>query len=147
MKTIILSLLGAATIGASFASVVPAVQAGDIRPSFSIKFGSDHADSGAELRLVRPGHGRYRHVSDDRLGIFGYITHRGVQLVDILNDSPADSLGLETGDVILAVNGYSVYSANDWYRAISLHRRFAELQVRDMRTGRIVYRTARLLRY
>lgn len=63
--------------------------------------------------------------------------------------SPAQRLGIETGDAVVAVNGRQLRTANCWYNAIdraAKHDGWVTLKIRDGRTGGLAYRTANLFR-
>jgi S1-C subfamily serine protease len=58
--------------------------------------------------------------------------------------TPARRMGLEVGDVIVAVNGLWLRSQSDYYRALSYSGDHVEVTVQDVRTGRLITRTAHL---
>ena len=63
--------------------------------------------------------------------------------------TPADRLGIEPGDSIVAVNGQQLRTANCWYNAINRaanHDGWVTLKIRCARTGKMAYRTANLFR-
>jgi hypothetical protein len=53
-------------------------------------------------------------------------------------DSQTEGLGLEPGDVILTLHGHPVASADTWAWLTSRESDYAELRVRDARTGEVV---------
>jgi predicted metalloprotease with PDZ domain len=143
MKKLILGLLTASTIGFCLPLLAPTMaRAEDLTPQINLRIGS----SEPEIR-INPGSRNFRDwVSDRQLGLAGRVTRWGVRITEVEYNSPAEDMGLEIGDMILAVNNYAVNSTDDWYDARSMSRRLVRLQVRDVRTGYVVYRTARLFR-
>ena len=68
----------------------------------------------------------------------------GVEVLRVYPNTPAEGIGLEVGDVIVTVNGQAVTSAFDFRTAMNDSGGFARLRIRNVRTGRIEYRSARL---
>ena len=71
--------------------------------------------------------------------IYGY----GEQVVHVRYGSRAAQLGLEPGDVILSLNGYSLTYPGSWNDALSnalYDGNFIRLKVRDVRTGHVYFR-------
>ncbi len=77
-----------------------------------------------------------------RLGFTSYHDGDGESVTGVRRGTTASRIGLEPGDVILAVNGYHLSHDGAWYRAMARAARQgnATLAIRDWRTGRIAYR-------
>jgi S1-C subfamily serine protease len=79
------------------------------------------------------------------LGIyFRAVPGDGVEVLRVYPNTPAEHIGLEVGDVIVSVNGRAVTSTVDFRRAMNDSGGQVRLRVRDVRTGNLVYRSARL---
>ena len=87
--------------------------------------------------------------SGPKLGFHGTIEGRGLRINSVQWNSPAQQIGLETGDVITHVNGHRIYSFNDYFEALNAaqaHGIGARLRIINVRyphasRHRIVYRT------
>jgi S1-C subfamily serine protease len=80
-----------------------------------------------------------------QLGIYGHFEWSyGMVVDDVLWGTPASRMGLEPGDVILAVNGCTLRSEYDYFRALRYGGNYARLVIQDVRTGTVVSRTALL---
>lgn len=86
-----------------------------------------------------------------RLGFYSKFMHRygfvGEYVTRVDYHSPAFYIGLEPGDIILSVNGHALHTPKCWYESIAKaakHDGWVTLKIRDMRSGRVVYRTANL---
>ncbi|MCC7475447.1 MAG: hypothetical protein IT425_08635 [Pirellulales bacterium] len=67
----------------------------------------------------------------------------GERVVHVHYGSRAAMLGLEPGDVILSLNGYPLTYAGSWNDALAnalFEGNYISLQIRDVRTGLIMYR-------
>jgi S1-C subfamily serine protease len=53
-------------------------------------------------------------------------------------------MGLEAGDVIVAINGQWLRSKGDYYRALAISGDHARITVQDVRTGMLATRVAHL---
>lgn len=67
---------------------------------------------------------------------FGLERREGALVAQVAPNSAAADAGLESGDVIVAVNGQPVRSANDLANAIGLLRIGTEVEIRYLRDGR-----------
>jgi len=67
---------------------------------------------------------------------FGLDRREGALVAQVAPNSAADEAGLESGDVIVAVNGEPVRSANDLANAIGLLPIGTEVEIRYLRDGR-----------
>lgn len=81
-----------------------------------------------------------------RIGFSSYFDGQGEQVTSVRSGSLAARIGLEPGDVILAVNGQRLTYDGAWYRLMSgaAKRGNLTLAIRDWRTGRIAYRYVNL---
>jgi S1-C subfamily serine protease len=74
------------------------------------------------------------------LGIHFDVTDEGIRVTSVLPNSPAARIGLEPGDVILAVYGHPVTSAETWDWLMSYKNDYVELRIKDARRGDVVTR-------
>lgn len=98
----------------------------------------------AQLRLY-PGGGNPQLVQPQipRLGFYGHCQWNAGMVVDAVPfGSIAKRIGLESGDVIVAVNGNWLRSQNDYYRALQYSGGYVQLTVQDIRSGRLYTRVA-----
>jgi S1-C subfamily serine protease len=72
------------------------------------------------------------------LGIHFDVTDQGIRVTSVSPDSPAARIGLEPGDVILAVYGHPVTSAATWNWLTSYKNDYVEFRIQDARTGDVV---------
>jgi S1-C subfamily serine protease len=79
-------------------------------------------------------------LPDFGLDIDGTFDGRGILLTRIPKGGHAGRVGLEPGDVLLAVNECSVRTPADWEGVMTDNNGRFHLRVRDVRTGNIVYR-------
>jgi Trypsin-like serine proteases, typically periplasmic, contain C-terminal PDZ domain len=110
----------------------------------------------AELRLFPGSSSRVIRISPvvpitpvvpetPRLGIYGHFEFGYGMVVDsVVWGTPAARSGLESGDVIRAINGRWINSQSDYFRALAYSGGYARLLVQDVRTGALVSRTAYL---
>jgi S1-C subfamily serine protease len=82
-------------------------------------------------------------VSDFGLGISGKFTFQGIRVTSVDGGSPAERIGLEDGDVILAVNGIPVKTVSAWTSAMNGNT-FVRLRIKNVRGGPIVFRDVNL---
>lgn len=82
-------------------------------------------------RLIDPNPG-FRDLP--KLGFYGYVTRDGMVVTDVRRNTPAWRVGLEKGDVIVAVDGYWITREGDYERALSHSRgNHVDLKVADVR--------------
>jgi len=83
------------------------------------------------------------YVPVPRLGFDSFYNGSGEQVTAVRRGSLAWRLGLEPGDVIVAVSGLRLQYDGAWYGAMrrAVQQGHVTLAIRDWRTGRIVYRT------
>ncbi len=82
-------------------------------------------------RLIDPNPG-FRDLP--KLGFYGYVTRDGMVVTDVRRNTPAWRVGLEKGDVIVAVDGFWITREGDYERALSHSRgRHVDLRVADVR--------------
>jgi len=80
-----------------------------------------------------------------RLGFYGHFEWGyGMVVESVAWGTPAKRMGLEGGDVIVAVNGLWLRSQSDYDRALSYGGEHAQVTVRDVRSGGLITRTAHL---
>jgi len=83
--------------------------------------------------------------STPRLGFYGHFEWGyGMVVESVAWGTPAKRMGLEGGDVIVAVNGLWLRSQGDYDRALSYGGEHAQVTVRDVRSGGLITRTAHL---
>jgi len=84
-------------------------------------------------RLIDPNPG-CGHRDLPKLGFYGYVTRDGMVVTSVRRNTPAWRVGLEKGDVIVAVDGYWISREGDYERALSHSRgRHVDLKVADVR--------------
>src|SRR5262249_54156464 len=76
--------------------------------------------------------------AEQGLGIEFDLMEQGLRVTRVLPDGQAARIGLEPGDVILAVYGHPVTRAETWEWLTSYPSDYAELRIRDTRTGAVV---------
>lgn len=99
------------------------------------------AQGRAELRLY-PGPVA---PENPRLGFHGHFEWGyGMAVDSVVWGTPAARIGLEGGDVILAINGHRLRSEWDYHRLLRASGGYVRLAIQDWRTGAVVARTAYL---
>lgn len=75
----------------------------------------------------------YRHRLRERAKPY-YFTplNDGMMILDILSDSPAEKIGLKTGEIIATCNGISVSNKDELYEALMTNRAYCKLEVFDV---------------
>jgi S1-C subfamily serine protease len=68
------------------------------------------------------------------------VTPRGVSILEVGPASPAKQIGLEVGDMIVAIDGIPIQTAES-FRILTARGPSVILTVRDVRTGRYVEQT------
>lgn len=63
---------------------------------------------------------------------------RGVVVLAVLPDTPAEKMGIQTGDVILKVNGVEISESEELYPALQVNSAFCKMEVRNVE-GHIKY--------
>jgi hypothetical protein len=72
----------------------------------------------------------YRHRVEENSKPFFYNRQpKGVMIIDILQDSPAEKLALVTGEIITKVNGIEVNDERAFYRALQKNGAYCKLEV------------------
>jgi S1-C subfamily serine protease len=79
-------------------------------------------------------------ICDDTLGIQGYFDGYGIRVTAVMPGSPAERVGVEVGDDILAVDGNAVQCTDDYYIAMSQSNGYVRLRLLDCRSGEVVFR-------
>jgi S1-C subfamily serine protease len=79
-------------------------------------------------------------LPDFGLGIDGELTRSGLRVTRVVPQGAAERGGVAVGEVIVAVNGVSLRRAADWIDVMSNNNGRFRLQVRDRRTGVLMYR-------
>jgi predicted metalloprotease with PDZ domain len=77
-----------------------------------------------------------------QLGFYSHFNGDGEFITGVIQGSPAQQVGLEYSDVIVAVNGYRLSYSGAWWDAMAraVAQGHVTLSIRDCRTGMIVYR-------
>jgi S1-C subfamily serine protease len=70
-----------------------------------------------------------------RLGFDGRFVGYGMLVQRVHWGSMAQSIGLESGDVILAINGQRIFSGQHYLNLLAQSGGYVTLTVRDVRTG------------
>ncbi|WP_374723418.1 PDZ domain-containing protein [Calidifontibacillus erzurumensis] len=60
-----------------------------------------------------------------------FSNNKGLVILGIIPDSPADKMGLKVGEIITKVNGIQVKTAKQFYEALHVNRAFCKLDVLD----------------
>jgi S1-C subfamily serine protease len=74
-----------------------------------------------------------------RLGFDGAFTGYGMLVQRVHYGSIAQQIGLEPGDVILAINGRRIFSYHHYLNLLARSGGYVTLTVRDVRTGNRLY--------
>ncbi|MFD1344296.1 trypsin-like peptidase domain-containing protein [Litorisediminicola beolgyonensis] len=74
-------------------------------------------------------------VSEDVAMALGFDSGDGVMIADVTEDTPAESAGLQKGDIVLSVNGEAVDTPRDLTRAIATQAPGAEVEIGFLRRG------------
>jgi predicted metalloprotease with PDZ domain len=91
--------------------------------------------------LMQPGGGNSYGLP--KFGFSSINNGFGERIQNVRWGSRAESLGLESGDIILSLNGYQLNYPGSWTDALSqalYNGNYVRLQVRDVRTGNIRFR-------
>ncbi|MCJ8007650.1 PDZ domain-containing protein [Lederbergia wuyishanensis] len=74
----------------------------------------------------------HQHRVREGLALY-YFTPRnsGIMVLDVLPESPADKMGLKTGDIIHTCNNIMVHNKQDLYEALLKNRAYCKLEVFD----------------
>ena len=79
------------------------------------------------------------------LGFYGHFDWGvGMHVDSVPFGTPARRMGLERGDVIVAINGLWLRSDRDYHRAMAYSDHYVQVTVQDVRSGRLVTRVAHL---
>jgi len=81
--------------------------------------------------------GDQREAPDYGLGITGIMTAQGLRITAVQNQNQARGLLLEPGDVIVAVNQYTLHSLKDWIESMSDGDGLLHLRIRNVQGGKI----------
>lgn len=75
----------------------------------------------------------YRHRLRERAKPY-YFTplNDGMMILDVLSDSPAEKIGLKTGEIISTCNGIPVSNKDELYEALMTNRAYCKLEVFDV---------------
>lgn len=80
-----------------------------------------------------------------KLGIRGHFDFaEGMHVEQVMRHSIASRMGLEAGDVIVSINGRRLRTENDYFRQLSNSGSWLRVGVLDVRSGRVIERSARL---
>jgi S1-C subfamily serine protease len=79
-------------------------------------------------------------LPDFGLGIDGEFNGRGIRITRAPSGGHAAQVGIERGDVLLAINGSPVRTPEDWVRMMTDNNGRFNIRLRDVRTGGITYR-------
>ena len=107
-KTLAILLMGAASGSAVFAQTPGPAPRGESR-TFSYVFGGDGGYLGVQTE----------EITKENFGKFGLREVRGVGIGDVAAGSPAQTAGLQKGDVIIGFNGEEVTSVRKLMRLLS----------------------------
>lgn len=85
--------------------------------------GLESLPGGGHMMMMNPGRGRLgvriESLNDDLGAALGVPGGRGVLVVQVMDDTPAQKAGLKSGDVITAVEGRPVGDADDLVKALA----------------------------
>ncbi len=108
-----------------------------------VTFNSPSADAQPPRpKLLPPGGG----PSVPYLGFDSYFAPGGEHVTNVHYGSPAEQMGLEPGDRILAVNGVRLRYDGHWYQLVqrAAYQGHVTLAIRDWRSGQVAYRSVSL---
>jgi membrane-associated protease RseP (regulator of RpoE activity) len=120
-RIIIVTMLAAImTLG-----IAPPSIAGCESPSMQFEWSSRHAWLGVSLQDVTPKLAKKKNLK----------TEEGAYVNDVVRKSPADSAGIQEGDVIVEFNGRQIYDADDMVKAVRREEVGAKAKITVMRDG------------
>ena len=105
-----LTLLSISALAACLAFSGRAQAQSDLRPRFQLVAQMRNQFSYLGVNLVD--------VDADRVGRLKLSEERGVEVINVVEDSPADSAGIKPGDVILGYNGENVLGTQQFSRLV-----------------------------
>ncbi|WP_205685162.1 PDZ domain-containing protein [Peribacillus acanthi] len=73
----------------------------------------------------------FQRLFEEKLPFYFSQRSRGVMILGIIPDSPAEKMGLEIGEIVTKVNGTVVYNQTQFYEALSPNRAHCKLEVLD----------------
>jgi S1-C subfamily serine protease len=117
LATILVALL---TLGTA-----PPTFAGCESPPLEFGWSSTHAWLGVSLQDVTPKLAKKKNLKTDE----------GAYVSDVVRKSPADSAGLQEGDVIVEFNGRQIYDADDMVKAVRREEVGTKAKITVMRNG------------
>jgi len=77
-----------------------------------------------------------RDMDEDLAGYFGVKAEEGVLVLEVVEDSPAEAVGMKAGDVILSIDGEEVGEAQDVYDILHDFEPGEEIEIAVMRHKR-----------
>lgn len=73
---------------------------------------------------------RQKMLDDDKVSFFA-TNEKGMVILDVIPNSPAEKMGLKLGEIIIKVNGNKVRSEKEFYEALQVNRAYCKLEVLD----------------
>lgn len=73
----------------------------------------------------------YQRLFEERLPFYFSYRDRGVMILGIIPNSPAEKMGLEIGEIVTKVNGVPVNNKKQFYEALMKNRAHCKLEVLD----------------
>jgi serine protease Do len=107
-----------------------------LNPPSAFSFSSDLVTGGSRLGVG------LRDIDADRANVIKLGEARGVEVLSVEDESPADQAGLKTGDVLLSYNGENIVGAQQLGRLVSETPRGRKVKIQYWRDGKVVTVTA-----
>ncbi|TXC91002.1 PDZ domain-containing protein [Metabacillus litoralis] len=70
-------------------------------------------------------------INDDSAAFYFSKRDHGLMILGILPQSPSEKMGLQVGEMVMKVNGYSVTSVEELYQALQKNSAFCKLEIID----------------
>ncbi|MFC0273369.1 PDZ domain-containing protein [Metabacillus herbersteinensis] len=71
-------------------------------------------------------------MNDDSAAFYFSKRDKGLMVLGILPNSPAEKLNLQVGEMIMKVNGFTVKTVSEFYQGLQKNRAFCKLEVIDL---------------
>jgi len=83
-------------------------------------------------------------ITPDLVGAFNLSISKGAVVTEVMTNSPAQTAGMQTGDIITDINGATINNANDVVNAIAFLRVDSKATIHILRNGKALTLTANI---